>query len=148
MRGYILMTPHATRCQVNKLRASIGIRQLEPKLEVGVHQHRQLTDQHQAAIGYIAQITNGLVGEPIEHVQVKRQLMPLDKPFDNHDQYHCKRPFSMAALALRITLLAHLILKPRQQLPPCVPPEAWHKNAPPSTTPFWMCQQTEQTQTN
>ena len=117
MRRSILATPQAARRQINKLRAAVGIGQLEPQLEIGVHQHRQLADQHQPAIRHIAQITNGLVREPIEHFQETRQLVPQDKPFDNHVRIHYREAIEHGRAGVSKRPAPQPGQQPRENLP-------------------------------
>ena len=97
----VFMAPQATGAEIDELRLSITAGDFHPQLELGTDQHRQLADQHQPVSGNIAQVTDRLVGKPVEDFQVGRQLMPLDPRFREHAGYRYERSLSMTALVLR-----------------------------------------------
>lgn len=86
---HIFTAPQASRSEVYPLHTSISTWKLEPKLKIGIDQQGQLADQHQTALRYVAQITHGLVREPVEYFQKTRQLVTLDAALYNHVKFHC-----------------------------------------------------------
>jgi len=59
-------------------------RNLQAHLEANTKHHRIGADQHQPALGQVADEAQRLLGEPIEYVEVVRQLMPLDTTLVRH----------------------------------------------------------------
>ena len=99
---HIFTTPQASRREVDPLHTPISTWKLEPQFKIGIDQQRQLADQHQPPLGYVAQIPHDLVRESVEYFQKTRQLVTLDAALDNHVEFHCVRPFYTAVLTPQI----------------------------------------------
>src|SRR5690606_1038876 len=63
---------------------AVVARDLQAHLETLLEHHRIAADQHQTSLGEVADEAQRLVGVAIEHVQVVRQLMPLDTALIRH----------------------------------------------------------------
>ncbi|MNY32127.1 hypothetical protein D3C86_1663240 [compost metagenome] len=92
VRGRVFVAPQATRLQVNDLLAAVADGNLQAQIEVSTDHHRQLTDKHQPVFGDIAQKSDGLVCNAVEHFQKIRQLMPLDPAVSEHAEFATQGP--------------------------------------------------------
>ena len=88
----IFPAPQASGNKVDQVHLAITAGQLEAQLKVGLDQQRQVADQHQTALGGIAQIPHGLVREAIEDLQERCQFVTLDATLSNHIGFTCKGP--------------------------------------------------------
>ena len=92
MRRNILPAPQAPGDKVDQVHLAVTAGQLETQLKVGLDQQRQVADQHQTALGGIAQIPHGLVREAIEDFEKRCQFVTLDAALSNHIEFTCKGP--------------------------------------------------------
>src|SRR5690606_12101532 len=83
-RRDILAGPQAERAEVHMTRLASLAGDLQAHLETDTEHHRIGADQHQSAFRQIANKAQRLLGEPVEYVEVVRQLMPLDTTLVRH----------------------------------------------------------------
>lgn len=86
-RRGVFMAPHAIRGEVDDLLAAIAGGDFQMQLEIHANHHGQMADQHQPVCGHVAEKTDGLVGNAIEHSKEIRQLMPFNPAVGKHAQF-------------------------------------------------------------